>query len=106
MEIPLSELTEAAASYGPTAYAAVSDPQGSPRVTHVRPRAEAGLLHFGLGRRSVQLLATNPHLTLVWPATSDQSMSLIVDADVIGAASEDGIVQVRPMRAVRHRPAP
>jgi hypothetical protein len=41
---------------------------------------------------------------VLWPATHAETMSLIVDADVLGVAA-DGTVTVRAAAAVRHRPA-
>lgn len=105
MEVPLDTLDSVAASHGPTAYAVVSDPQGPPRITHVTPVFADGSISFGLGRRSVALLDEHGTLGLLWPATDDQTMSLIVDAEV-GDVSEDGHVRVTPTWAVRHRPAP
>ena len=79
-------------------------PSGPPRVTHVMPTFSGETLTFGLGRTSCALLKDNPHLCVLWPATHTETMSLIVDADVLGVAA-DGTVTVRDAAAVRHRPA-
>ena len=105
MQVPVELLPEVVRRYGQSAYAAVSDPAGPPRVTHVMPTFTGATLTFGLGRTSCALLEANPHLSLLWPATHPETMSLIVDADVLGVAA-DGTVTVRAAAAVRHRPAP
>ena len=69
MEVALEELSEVAQRYGPTAYAAVSAPDGPPRVTHVSPQIEGIMITIGLGRRSVELLGQQATMGLLWPAT-------------------------------------
>jgi hypothetical protein len=105
MEVPLDTLESVAATLGPTAYAVVSDAPGPPRITHVFPAFSGSTITFGLGRRSVELLGREHQLGLLWPATEQEAMSLIVDAEV-GDVFEDGRVRVTPTSAVRHRPAP
>ena len=105
MDVPLDTLESVAKRHGSTAYAVVSSPDGPPRITHVTPEFAGSSLTFGLGRRSITLLADQPTLGLLWPATDDEPMSLIVDAEV-GEVAEDGRVRVTPTSAVRHRPAP
>ena len=105
MEVPVDTLQSVASDYGPTAYAVVSDPTGGPRITHVMPNFAGGSITIGVGRRSISLLEQHGQLGLLWPATPDQTMSLIVDAEV-DQFLEDGQVRVTPTSAVRHRPAP
>lgn len=104
MQVPVELLPEVVRGYGQSAYAVVSDPAGPPRVTHVMPTFSGETLTFGLGLTSCALLEDNPHLCVLWPATHAETMSLIVDADVLGVAA-DGTVTVRAAAAVRHRPA-
>ena len=105
MQVPVELLPEVVRGFGQSAYAVVSDPVGPPRVTHVMPTFTGVTLTFGLGRTSCALLEANPHLSVLWPAAHAETMSLIVDADVLGV-STDGTVTVRAAAAVRHRPAP
>jgi len=98
-------LPEVVRGYGESAYAVVSDPAGSPQVTHVMPTFAGVTLTFGLSRTSCALLEANPHFSVLWPAGLAETMSLIVDADVLGVAA-DGTVTVRAVAAVRHRPVP
>ena len=105
MEVALEDLPAVARSYGPTAYASVSAPDGPPRITHVAPQFSGATITFGLGRSSVELLRQHGTLGLLWPANDQEPMSLIVDAKV-DAILEDGEVRVRAVSGVRHRPAP
>ena len=105
MEVPLDTLESVAKAHGSTAYAAVSHPDGPPRITHVTPAFSGSTISFGVGRRSVELLGRHGQLGLLWPATDDEPMSLIVDAEV-DEILDDGLVRVTPTWAVRHRPAP
>ena len=105
MEVALEELSEVAQRYGPTAYAAVSAPDGPPRVTHVSPQIDGIMITIGLGRRSVELLGQHATMGLLWPATDREPMSLIVDA-VVDEIQPDGVVRVRAVSGVHHRPAP
>ena len=104
-QVPVELLPEVVLGYGESAYAVVSDPVGPPRVTHVMPTFAGVTLTFGLGRTSRALLEANPHLSVLWPVGLAETMSLIVDADVLGVAAE-GMVTARAVAAVRHRPAP
>ncbi|MEM9465877.1 MAG: hypothetical protein AAGA90_10920 [Actinomycetota bacterium] len=105
MEVPLHTLESVAGTLGPTAYAVVSDSDRPPRITHVTPTFSDSSITFGLGRTSIELLRRHGQLGLLWPATDQEGMSLIVDAEV-GDVLEDGRVRVVPTSAVRHRPAP
>ncbi|MEM8708235.1 MAG: hypothetical protein AAGE98_17360 [Actinomycetota bacterium] len=105
MKVPIETLGEVVHRYGPRAYAVVSAPDGAPRITHVSPTLAGDTFTFGLGRTSIAHLRTNPRLGLLWAATQDEVMSLIVDADVLDMV-EDGTVTARAVSAVRHRPAP
>ena len=105
MDVALDDLPAVAQGYGPTAYAAVSAPDGPPRVTHVAPQFAGSTITIGLGRRSIELLQQHGTLGLLWPANDTEEMSLIVDAE-IDEILEDGEVRVRAVSGVRHRPAP
>lgn len=105
MQVPIETLAEVVHGYGPSAYAVVSAADGAPRITHVTPTFAGATISFGLGRTSIALLEGNPRLSLLWPATQDEVMSLIVDTDVLDVI-EDGTVSVSAVSAVRHRPAP
>ncbi|MEM9519730.1 MAG: hypothetical protein AAGA37_10460 [Actinomycetota bacterium] len=105
MEVPLEGLYGVAASLGSTAYAVVAAADGAPRITHVRPAFAGETITFELGRRSIECARQTGHLSLLWPATTEERMSLIVDAEVRDVV-EDRHIVVTPTGAVRHRPAP
>ena len=60
---------------------------------------------YGQSAYAVVSDPAGPPLSVLWPAVHAETMSLIVDADVLGV-STDGTVTVRAAAAVRHRPAP
>lgn len=106
--VALEELETTSTAYGDTAYAVVNSTEGAPRVTHVRIRFVGDLIEILLGRGAASAARSNPSMSLVWPATDDQSMSLIVDgqAEVLEEPAPETMVRVRVTGAVRHRPAP
>lgn len=105
MDVPLDRLEAVANSLGPAAYVVVSDPGDPPRITHVRPEFAGSSIWLTLGRRSVALMEQQRRIALLWPATKQEEMSLIVDADV-AEVTEAGRARVIATSAVRHRHAP
>ena len=105
MQAPVEMPAEILRRYGQGAYATVSDLAGPPRVTNVMPTFAWVALTFGLRCASCSLLEANPHHSMLWPADHAETMSLLVDADVLGVAA-DGTMTVRTVAAVRHHPAP
>lgn len=108
VQIPLETLSEVAGEYGPSAYVVVGTADGPARITHSQVAFTAdGELLVDLGRSSHRSLADRPAVAVLWPATNDQSMSLIVDGLVAGPLDVDdgGEVRITPTGAVRHRPA-
>ena len=106
--VPLDELEAVSTSYGDAAYAVVNSTVGAPRVTHVRIRFVSESIEIVLGRGAATAVRSNPSMSLVWPATDNQSMSLIADgqAEVLEEPAPETAVRVRVTGAVRHRPAP
>jgi hypothetical protein len=106
VQVPIDGISRAAADYGPSAYVLVSSAEGPPRVTHSLVRFDGADILVTLGRRAIAALAANPAVSVLWPATDDQSMSLIADGLAFPADDSDaGEVRVAPTGAVRHRPA-
>lgn len=107
MQVPVEELPANAAEYRPAVYVLTGDGDGPPRVTHSSIRWDGNDAVVSVGRRSVAAVRVNPGVSLLWPATLDQSMSLIADGAVIGDIDDDGgELRIRFTGAVRHRPAP
>jgi hypothetical protein len=65
-------------------------------------------LVMGAGNRTRGNATARPTVTLLWPPTTPDGYSLIVDAAVTatsGTGNGDNAITVRPSRAVMHRPA-
>lgn len=106
MQVPIDQIEASAAEYGSAAYVLVSDDGAPPRVMHSPVSFEGSTIIVSVGRSAAAALTTNPTLSLLWPADASQSMSLIVDARVLGSVdTEGGEIRVEPTGAVRHRPA-
>lgn len=106
VQIPIEEIQAAAADYPVAAYVLVSSAEGPPRVTHSLVAFDDGEIRVSVGRQAAAALVANPRVSLLWPATASQSMSLIVDGTVVGPVDADGgEVRIAPTSAVRHRPA-
>lgn len=107
MQVPVDELQAVAAAYGPAAYVLTATGDGPPRVTHSAVGFAGADIVVRLGRSGCRALATNPVVCVLWAATSDEPMSLIVDGTVVGLPDPDGgEVRIRPTAAVKHRQAP
>ena len=108
ISIPPTELEAAAADYLPTVYVLTTSAEGPPRVTHSAVRFEGTTVRVRLGATASADARARPDVALLWPASRDQSMSLIADgvASFDGAPGPDTDVEVVVTSAVRHRPAP
>lgn len=104
MSVPveLSKLAEAMARFRFAYLLTASDGDGAPHAVAVTPvLADGALAIAGLGRRTQSNAQARPKVSLVWPPLAATEYSLIVD----GLASTDGAsMQIRPTRAVLHRP--
>lgn len=101
--VPTDDLAATVARFG-FAYLVTLGDDGRPHVTAVSPVVTGHELVVGdLGRTTRANLATRPVVTLVWPPSTADGYSLIVDGD--STLSGDALV-VTPRRAVLHRPAP
>lgn len=111
LDVPLPELRDVAAGYGPAAYVVAASGSGSPRILHSGVSWEDGdgapVIRVRVGRSAGRAMAANPEVSLLWAATDREPMSLIVDGTVIeGPPADGGEARIRPTGAVRHRPAP
>jgi len=106
--VPLDELAEfIAAHHGPTGYVITLAPDGRPRLAHVRVSADRDRLTVQLGPGGTANVEARPAVTVLFPASSPESMSLIVDGEGrVDSESSDPTVIMTPTWAVRHRPAP
>ena len=107
IQVPIPDLRSVAEGYGPTAYVVAGSASGSPRITHVTLAWADAELVVHLGRSASAAIAVNPAVTVLWPATEGEAMSLIVDGEVrVPPPADGGETRVRPITAVRHRAAP
>jgi hypothetical protein len=109
MQVPIEEIPQVAADYGDSAYVLAGASEGPPRITHSMVAFADGQLVVTVGRWAAAAIAANAAVSVLWPATTDQSMSLIVDGRAtLGGdddGNRDGEVRIAPSGAVRHRPA-
>jgi hypothetical protein len=73
----------------------------SPHVVSARVAWDGDTLTAGAGNTTSKNVATQPIVSLLWPASFDD-YSLIVDGN---AVASDGVLRVDPTRAVLHRSA-
>jgi hypothetical protein len=109
MQVPIEEIPQVAVDYGDSAYVLAGAGAGPPRITHSMVTFAEGQLVVTVGRRAAAAIAANAEVSVLWPATTDQSMSLIVDGRARFDEDRDGLrsgeVWIAPSGAVRHRPA-
>lgn len=109
MSIPvaLDELAAKAAEHGPSAYLLTVADDGRPHAVAVGLTWVDGCFRAEAGRRTSAHVATRPGVTLLWPPTESGGYSLIVDGEASLRQTGNGaLVDVRPLSAVLHRPAP
>lgn len=103
--VELAELSVAAAKHH-FGYLVTRGDQGHSHVVAVQPTvSESEVIVGDLGRRSLANVAAHPLVTVVWPPQEVGGYSLIVDGEAEAVSGSDSI-QIRPSRAVLHRPAP
>ena len=108
IRVTADELAEVAADYGTTAYVLTGGDDGRPRITHCTVEVADGRIRTRLGRSASADAAARPAVSVLWPATSSQSMSLIADGTAVvwGEPAPDTEVLIEVEGAVRHRAAP
>jgi hypothetical protein len=103
IRVELGELRDVASRQTPFAYLLTVSDDASAHAVAITPRIGEGTISCDAGNRSCANARARPNVSLLWPPARPGDYSLIVD----GRASVDGsIVQIVPVRAVRHRPAP
>lgn len=102
MSVPvdLGDLPDRLAEYGPVAFLVTTGAGGSPHVVSTTVELDSGALAVGAGRTSTANAASQPAVSLLWPAPAGADYCLIVDGE--GAAAPGGLT-VAPSRAVLHR---
>lgn len=80
----------------------VTSGETAPHVVSVRVAWDEDDLVAGAGTRTATNVAARPPVSLLWPSSSFDEYSLIVDGT---AVVDDGRLRVTPARAVLHRSA-
>lgn len=105
--VGLDQLREAVEGFDRDPYLLTVDPDGRPRSVAVSVAWRKHDLVTTLGARTLRNVGERPLVSLVWPPTSPDGFTLIVDAHVEDHDNPDGseLLVVRPTSAVLHRPA-
>ena len=105
--VGLDELREQMAEFGPAYVLTVSD-DGRAHSVAVSVEWRGAELVVPAGRTTSRNATARPLVALLWPATTTDGYSLIVDATFVAGAEIPGghELTLRPTKAVLHRPAP
>jgi hypothetical protein len=101
--VELHELRDVADRQAPFAYLLTVSDDGRPHAVAIRPEVGAHTVTFDAGSRSCSNATARPDVSLLWPPSTHDDYSLIVDGRVVVDGST---LRLSPTRAVRHRPAP
>ncbi len=106
--VPVEDLRDTAARYGPAPFLLTTSDDGRPHATHVVVAIEGAELSCELGRRTARNGLARPAVSLLWAPIEAGGYSLIVDGDIAVAGDpESGATgTITATRAVLHRPAP
>ena len=108
MSVPVAvtDLREAIAERGLSAYLLTVSDDGSPHAVHTVLAWDGDALVAEVGKRSAANAAARPTISLLFSVRADGDYSLIVDGTAVVSSSETGHrVRVTPVRAVLHRAA-
>ena len=101
--VAIDRLGEEMARFGDSAFVLTTSDDGRPHISHVAVTHADGMLHCTVGRSSAGNARSRAQIAVLWPPTSTDGFSLIVDADATVDGSE---LRLTPTKAVLHRPAP
>lgn len=106
--VPVEDLTDTAARYGPAPFLLTTSDDGRPHATHVVVAIDGAEISCELGRRTARNGQARPVVSLLWPPVERGGYSLIVDGDmaVAGDPESGATGTITATRAVLHRPAP
>jgi hypothetical protein len=102
--VELDELRARIEELSSDAYLLTVGDDGRAHSVAVPVRWDGDELVVSAGRSSVANARARSLVALLWPPNERGQFSLIVDA--VATRADDGEVQLRPTRAVLHRPAP
>jgi hypothetical protein len=99
--VVLADLRDEITKRGDAAFVLTSGAD-APHVVSVRVAWDGDVLTAGAGNRTAANVGERPSISLLWPSTSFDDYSLIVDGT---ASVVDGRLLITPGRAVLHRSA-
>jgi hypothetical protein len=101
--VELNDLREVATQQAQVVYLLTVSDDARPHAVAITAYIGETMITCEAGRRSCANASIRPAVSLLWPPARPDDYSLIVD----GEASVDGsTMQITPLHAVRHRPAP
>jgi hypothetical protein len=101
--VPLDSLRAEIARLGQDAYVLTVSPDGRSHSVSVSVSWAGDDLVMGGGTKTLANATDRPLVSLLWPPAEAGGYSLIVDGT---ARADDGLLVVRPTRAILHRRAP
>lgn len=105
--VPVEELEDAVARFGPVVYLLTTGDDGRPHATHADVTVDGSTIRCGLGRRTAANAAARSLVSMVWPPVEEGGYSLIVDGEIAveGTPGTDAVGVVKVTNGVLHRPA-
>jgi hypothetical protein len=109
-KVDLAGLPDRIDEYGPAAYLVTVGEGGAAHVVSVTVGRAGTTLRLAAGCTSRRNAATNPTVTLLWPAGPDGQYSLLVDGRAAAPPEGDGggpdsPLEIEPTSAILHRVA-
>ncbi len=98
--IEIDSLRAEVAGEGASAFLVTVGEAQAPHVVSVLVSWEGDRLVVGSGRSTARNVASRPAVTLLWPASEDDGLSLLVDGEAEVRGEQ---VLIRPTFAIRHR---
>jgi hypothetical protein len=99
--VALEQLRDEIAARGDAAFAVTVGDDG-PHVVSVRVAWDGDALVGGAGNRTATNVGQRPAITLLWPSSTFEDFSLLVDGSAVAV---DGRLRITPQKAVLHRSA-
>ena len=105
MSARATKLSEALTEYGSQAYLLTIADDG-PHASHVNVSLDGNRLCFSVGRSARRNVATNPQVSLLWPAPTPDDYSIVVNGVMFMDSGSDERATVTVTKSVFHRPGP
>jgi hypothetical protein len=99
--VDLEALRSRISTFGTGAFLVTTSSEGPPHISSVTVTIVGDRLAMGVGRKTRANVELHPAVSVMWPAGTEGSYCLIVDATAVPDGSETLLVQ--PTSAVLHR---